>query len=231
MSFDLIIWDCDGCLVDSEVIACEAIAEYFGELGYPLSVEDAIARFVGRNDRDTLAEIEKETGRPFTKLFSKDVYKKKVFEMFEASLKPIAGVAEALERLGGARCIASGSSISRIKYTLELTDLASFFDAQQIFSAAAEDLGPNEPRILGKPAPDIFLHAAERMGFSPAQCLVIEDSAHGIEGAKAAGMAVFAYTGASHATSAWVERLQLAEPHALFKDMRELPGLVARVNQ
>ncbi len=227
MPFDLIIWDCDGCLVDSEVLACEALADYLGELGYFLSVEAVMDRFIGKNDRDTIAEIEQETGKPYTKLFSYHVYRQKVFSLFEKALAPISGVADAIGSIGGSRCIASGSSLPRVFRSLELTGLSSFFAQDQIFSTAAEDLRPDEPKITGKPAPDVFLYAAMKMRVAPEKCLVIEDSAHGIAGGLAAGMTVFAFTGGSHIRPRTIEAIKAANPHKIFSDMRNLPSLTA----
>jgi len=226
MGFDLIIWDFDGCLVDSEIIACGMEGAYFTELGYPVSTQEAIDRFAGRTSKDALLEIERETGKSFLDRFSFDVFRQRVFDAFEASLRPIDGAAEMLEKMGQPRCIASGSAVTRIQKCLALTKLDMFFNPDHIFSTAAEEVGPREPKIAGKPAPDIFLLAASRLNVAPEKCLVIEDSVPGIRAAKAAGMTVFGFTGGSHVTPPWVERLRAEAPDSLFADMRELPDLV-----
>ncbi|HBM91153.1 MAG TPA: hydrolase [Rhodospirillaceae bacterium] len=219
MSFDLIIWDCDGCLVDSEVLACGVVAQQLTEIGYPITLESYIARFAGHTMDFVLPVISEETGKDFVSLFS---YKKKdaaCFDAFAESLQPTRGVKEALSLLKQPMCVASGSGIERNVMALKKCEILSFFE-ERIFSSWQV----KNP----KPAPDVFLYAAEQMNVSPDQCLVIEDSVVGITAAKAAGMTVFGYMGGSHVSPAWRERAEKAGPHLLFDDMQELPELVTR---
>jgi HAD superfamily hydrolase (TIGR01509 family) len=138
---------------------------------------------------------------------------------FREELKPIPGVKEMLPRLGLPCCVASSGTLDRIRYALEVTELLGLLEPH-LFSAAMV--------VRGKPAPDLFLHAASRMGAIPQKCLVVEDSPAGIEAARAAGMRVFAFTGGSHAGNpALKARLASSEPDFIFADMLQLPDLIA----
>jgi HAD superfamily hydrolase (TIGR01509 family) len=140
-------------------------------------------------------------------------------ERFRRELKPIPGIRTALEKLSGPRCIASSSKPERIRLSLSITGLLDQFEPH-IYSATMVE--------RGKPAPDLFLHAARDMGVQPDECLVIEDSPAGVEAANAAGMRVFGFTGGSHALAGGLAAaLALLEPDAVFDDMRLLPSLVA----
>ncbi|MFA6279195.1 MAG: HAD family hydrolase [Bdellovibrionales bacterium] len=217
MSPDLIIWDCDGCLVDSEVLACAVAAECLTAIGYPLTGQDYVTRFAGQTMAATLAALEAETGRSFAERFSLDSFRQKVLDLFETALKPTPYVAEVLPLLDVPMCIASGSSLKRNARALTLTGLDAHFDEGTLFSA--------EQVARSKPAPDVFLFAAERMKASPEKCLVIEDSVTGITAAKAAGMPVFAYLGGSHVNAAWRQRVEAVQPTSMFDDMRQLPEM------
>lgn len=225
MSFDLIIWDCDGCLVDSEAEACATAAAYISSLGYPLSTREYIDRFAGRSLGSALAEIAREMDDPIDKKFDYEAYRRELWNTFRLRLRAVDGVADILPEMNGPRCIASGSSAQRVRFSLEVTGLTSLLDAP-IFSTAVEDRDPNEPPIPGKPAPDIFVLAAETMKAEPARTLVIEDSPAGIMGGRAAGMKVFAFLGGSHVTESWRERVKTAQPDLTFDNMLQLPDLV-----
>jgi HAD superfamily hydrolase (TIGR01509 family) len=212
--FDLIIFDCDGVLVDSERLSIRIDALFLDRLGWPMTEQEVIDRFVGRSDADMLADIEAHIGGPI----STDVHREfdRVYrETFEAELKPVDGIVEALDEIAAAGiriCVASSGGHAKIRRSLELTGLTRYFD-DRIFSSA--DV------VHGKPAPDLFLHAADRMGASPARCAVVEDSAFGVEAAIAAGMLAFAYAGGVTTAD------RLARPGVVvFDGMRELPALL-----
>jgi HAD superfamily hydrolase (TIGR01509 family) len=216
--FELLIFDCDGVLVDSEVIVCRVEVQAFAEIGYSIELERFMERFIGKAARDSRAIIEAELGRPLPSDFGAETARR-VAEAFARELKPVDGVSEALARLSNRKCVASSSLPDRLAYTLGLTGLAEWFGAA-IFSAAMV--------ARGKPAPDLFLHAAEQMRTAPSRCLVIEDSAPGIIAAKAAGMIAFGFAGAAHCRPGHAEGLTTAGADLVFNEMRALPELVAK---
>jgi HAD superfamily hydrolase (TIGR01509 family) len=209
--FDLVIFDCDGVLVDSERIAVRVDAVVLARLGWELSEAEIIERFMGRSEAYMVGEIEAALGRPLPVDWDAEfvpLYR----EALEAELEPVDGVVEALDAIATPTCVASSSTHERLRFTLGLTGLLERFDGR-IFSAA--DVAN------GKPAPDLFLHAAATLDADPSRCAVVEDSRYGVEAARAAGMRAFGFAGGL--TSA--ERL--AGPGTVvFGDMRELPGLL-----
>ena len=208
---ELVIFDCDGVLIDSERLSVKVDVVVLRELGWPLSEEEVIERFVGRSDRDTQAAIEAHLGRKLPAGWDKR-YKPLYEQAFAAELAPVAGVLEALERITRPCCIASSGTHEYLRYALGLTGLYERF-AGRIFSA--------EEVTSGKPAPDLFLHAAERMGVLPTDCVVVEDSRPGVEAARAAGMGVLAFAGGLSPA-----RLLDGPNTIVFEDMRELPRLL-----
>jgi HAD superfamily hydrolase (TIGR01509 family) len=208
-----VIFDCDGVLIDSERLAVKVDVQVLRELGWPLTEEDVIQRFVGRSDRDTQLAIEAHLGRKLPVGWEKQ-FKPVYDRVFAAELAPVDGVIEALDQIALPACVASSGTHDYLRQMLGLTGLYERF-AGRIFSA---DDVPN-----GKPAPDIFLYAAERMAAKPAACVVVEDSRAGVQAARAAGMRVLAFAGGL--TSAGL----LEGPNTIvFDDMRQLPGLVAQ---
>ncbi len=216
----LIIFDCDGVLVDSEVIAAHAVAQALAEIGHVVAAEVIGERFTGLSNNDMYAILEAEMGRPLPASFNDDM-ERLAEARFERELAAMAGLEAILPRLSEALCVASSSAPDRLAYKLRHTDLLRWF-APNVFSTALV--------ARGKPAPDIYLHAAARMGHAPAHCLVIEDSAPGILGAKAAGMTVFGFVGGSHCRDGHDARLAEAGADLIFSDMRELPALIAQRN-
>jgi HAD superfamily hydrolase (TIGR01509 family) len=210
-SIELVIFDCDGVLIDSERIAIDVDVLVLRELGWPLSKAEVIERFVGRSDSDTQAVIEAHLGRELPAGWGEEV-EQRYRRAFAAELTPVQGILEALDQIELPTCVASSGTHDHLRYTLGLTGLYDRF-AGRIFSA--EDV-PN-----GKPAPDLFLHAAERMGAEPAGCVVVEDSRAGVQAARAAGMRALAFAGG-------LSPAQLLEgPDTIvFVDMRELPDLL-----
>jgi HAD superfamily hydrolase (TIGR01509 family) len=213
---DLIIFDCDGVLIDSELIACEVDAACLSEIGWPHTVEDILERYVGRSAAAMLADIEARTGRRLPDGFP-EMLRRRLAAAFETDLTAIPGVEDVLDRLSCRFCIASSSAPERLRHSLTLVGLYDRF-APDIFSAA-------EVR-RGKPAPDLFLHAAARIGVPPSRCLVIEDSLAGVEAAGAAGMTVFGFTGGGHCRQGHAERLRQAGASTIFAEMTELVRLI-----
>lgn len=207
----LVIFDCDGVLVDSERIAVRIDAEVLAELGWPLGEDEIVERFVGRSHEFMVGEIEAHLGRPLPPDWE-DPFVERYRRAFEVELAPVEGVTEALDAISIPTCVASSGSPDKIARSLRLVGLYERF-AGRIFSAA--DVA------TGKPAPDLFLHAAERLEADPAACAVVEDSAFGIAAARAAGMRAFGYAGGLTPAE------RLAGPDTVvFDDMRELPRLL-----
>jgi HAD superfamily hydrolase (TIGR01509 family) len=208
---DLVIFDCDGVLVDSERLGVKVDAAALRELGWPLSEAEVIERFVGRSNRDNYAAIEAHLGRKLPAGWGEQV-EARYRQAFADELTPVDGVVEALDRITLPTCVASGATHAHLRYTLGLTGLYERF-AGRIFSV--EDVAN------GKPAPDLFLLAAERMDAAPAGCVVVEDSRAGVEAARAAGMRVLAYAGGLFPAEV------LDGPNTVvFDGMRELPALL-----
>ena len=217
--FDLVIFDCDGVLVDSEVISCRAHAETLTRHGYPITPDQVFDRFLGRSMRKATLEIEAELGRPLPEDFQTQVYAE-IFRLFAASLEATPHIDEALAAIMMPVCVASSGPPEKISTSLNHVGLYDRF-APHIFSAVQV--------TNGKPAPDLFLFAAEQMKTAPARCVVIEDSVAGVTGALAAGMVVFGYHGGSHCRPDTAETLRAAGAAVTFDDMRQLPDLIGRI--
>lgn len=220
-NFDLVIFDCDGVLVDSEVISCRVHAEALTLHGYPITTEQVGARFMGRSALDAHAEIGRELGRVLPDDFE-ELRKAAILNALATSLEPIPHIHVALDAITLPICVASSGFPAKIKQSLTSTHLHARF-APHIFSASQV--------ARGKPAPDLFLFAAEQMKASPGRCLVIEDSLPGITGALAAGMTVLGFHGGSHCRPGYGATLHAAGAVATFDDMRQLPGLIGQIGQ
>lgn len=213
MRYDLIIFDNDGVLVDSEPISNRHLAAYLTELGIETSYEDSLRDYMGSAMHRVHDLVLERTGQRLPADFD-DVFHARVFAAFERELGPVPGAAEVLEKLasdGVPYCVASSGSHERIRVGHRTTGLDRWFREERIFSS--QDVGK------GKPAPDLFLYAAERMGVAPGRCAVVEDSPLGVQAAVAAGMDVYGFTAMTPA-----ERLGGATQ--LFADMGELPDLL-----
>ncbi|MGW7242829.1 HAD family hydrolase [Streptomyces sp. NPDC054804] len=213
MRYDLVIFDNDGVLVDSEPISNRLLAAYLTELGHPTSYEDSIRDYMGSAMHRVHELVQERTGQRLPDNFD-DVFHARVFAAFEAELKPVAGAAELLERLAADKvpyCVASSGSHERIRVGHRTTGLDRWFDESRVFSS--QDVG------RGKPAPDLFLYAAERMGVAPERCAVVEDSPLGVRAAVAAGMDVYGYTAMTPA-----DRLHGATQ--LFSNLGQLADLL-----
>ncbi|MFH9663302.1 HAD family hydrolase [Streptomyces sp. NPDC017248] len=214
MRYDLVIFDNDGVLVDSEPISNRLLAAYLTELGHPTSYEDSLRDYMGSAMHRVHDLVLERTGRRLPADFD-EVFHTRVFAAFERELRPVPGASGVLEKLaadGVPYCVASSGSHERIRVGHRTTGLDRWFTDERIFSA--EDVG------RGKPAPDLFLYAAGRMGVAPERCVVVEDSPLGVQAAVAAGMDVYGFT-------AMTPPDRLAAAGHLFSDLGELPGLLA----
>ncbi|MBT2384392.1 HAD family phosphatase [Streptomyces sp. ISL-11] len=213
MRYDLVIFDNDGVLVDSEPIANTILAAYLSELGHPTTYDDSLRDYMGAAVHHVHDLVRERTGRQLPHDFDETLHAR-TFASFERELQPIKGASNVLETLvtaGVPYCVASSGSHERIRVGHRRTGLDEWFEEEWIFSS--EDVG------RGKPAPDLFLHAARTMGVEPARCVVVEDSPRGVQAAVAAGMDVYGYTAMTPG-----DRLPGATGH--FTDMTELPHLL-----
>jgi HAD superfamily hydrolase (TIGR01509 family) len=207
--FDLVIFDCDGVLIDSERLAVRTEAAILEALGWPLSEAEITARFVGRSASYMQAAIESQIGRSIDWVAE---FEAKYREVFARELAPVPGVVAALDAITVPTCVASSSTHEMLAFSLGLVNLYQRFGGR-IFSAQDVE--------RGKPAPDLFLHAAAALGAEPGRCAVIEDSVSGVTAGLTAGMSVFAYAGG----------ITPAEDHArngvvVFSEMLDLPRLL-----
>ena len=211
--FDLVIFDCDGVLVDSERLSIRLDVELLATLGWPMAEEEVVERWVGRTEAAMRAEIEEHLGRSVETEW--DAFGERYVRAFADELEPVDGVADAVDAVqaaGVATCVASSGGMEKIRRNLAKTGLLGRFDGR-LFSA--DDVEH------GKPAPDLFLHAAAAMGVAPGRTAVVEDSVHGVVAGVAAEMAVFAYAGGVTPAS------RLARPGVtVFDSMADLPELL-----
>jgi HAD superfamily hydrolase (TIGR01509 family) len=212
----LVIFDCDGVLIDSETIACRVDAECFAEIGFPVTFEDVRERYVGTTWRTMFADVEARHGRELPVDFI-EVIRARTAAAFETELKATQGIEQVLDALTLMKCIASSSGHDRLLHSLTLTGLWDRF-APHIFSAMQV--------AKGKPAPDLFLFAAAQMGVAPEQCVVIEDSLAGVRAARAAGMRVIGFCGGGHCPPEHAARLREAGASATVAAM---PDLMAHI--
>jgi len=220
MNLPLIIFDCDGVLVDSEPISIAVLREVIAGAGHEIDEATAYRLFLGRS-MTTISETLAETfGLAITDRHLQEI-RRQLFARFRAELKPVVGIREALVALPNRRCVASSSKPERIRLSLEITGLLDLA-GPNIYSATMVR--------RGKPAPDLFLHAAREMAAEPTDCIVVEDSPAGIEAAKAAGMRVIAFAGGSHAAAGGLRKaFRVLDPDLVFDDMRRLPALLAEM--
>ncbi|TRV73900.1 HAD family hydrolase [Streptomyces sp. 130] len=214
MRYELVIFDNDGVLVDSEPISNTILAGYLTELGHPTSYEESLRDYMGSAVHRVHDLVQERTGTELPEDFDVTLHSR-VFAAFEEELEPVPGIDDLLGKLvaeGVPYCVASSSSHQRIRVSHRKTGLDQWFEEEWIFSA--EDVG------RGKPAPDLFLLAAERMGVAPERCVVIEDSPLGVEAARAAGMDVYGFTSMMPAD-------RLTGVTGYFSDMSQLPELLA----
>jgi HAD superfamily hydrolase (TIGR01509 family) len=213
MRYDLVIFDNDGVLVDSEPISNTILAAYLTELGHPTSYEESIRDYMGSAMHRIHELVQERSGQRLPEDFD-DVFHGRVFAAFERELQPVQGAVELLEKLAADEvpyCVASSGSHERIRVGHRKTGLDRWFDEGRVFSS--QDVG------RGKPAPDLFLYAAERMGVAPERCVVVEDSPLGVRAANAAGMDVYGFTAMTPAA-------KLTGATQLFSELGELADLL-----
>jgi HAD superfamily hydrolase (TIGR01509 family) len=218
---DPVIFDCDGVLVDSEVIFARVLGECLSEAGFPATQADALMLGFGKN-RDTLtAAVEARYGGTLPEGFFEAMRARSAL-VLERELKPMPGVIELLTALPRARCVASNGHLQRVRQRLALTGLLGFFEPH-VFSAIQV--------ATGKPAPDLFLLAADRLGAPPASCTVVEDSLVGVSAAVAAGMPVVGFCGGSHCSEGHARELITAGCSQVFADMGDLAAFLCMPKQ
>jgi HAD superfamily hydrolase (TIGR01509 family) len=218
---DLVVFDCDGVLVDSEPIFNRAHADILSQCGYPITAQSVGDRFCGISDAEMLAAIEREWGQPLP-----PDYKERVARLIDAAcvaaLTSFPGLAEALDRLSARICVASSSTPERIRKSLGLVGLLDRFEPH-IFSAVMV--------ARGKPAPDLFLYAARALRTEPARCVVIEDSIPGVRAAVSAGMDVIGFCGGSHCPAGHGEVLRRHGAALAIANYRDLPPAIAALSR
>ncbi|MDP7641485.1 MAG: HAD family phosphatase [Alphaproteobacteria bacterium] len=221
MNNSLIIFDCDGVLVDSEPLAARVLAEAVSKLGIAMDSEEAEKVFLGCSMEMVVEIVEVRLGRPVEADFTARFLDRLHVEMGR-DLAAIAGVGEAIEKIQALEniaglCVASNGEAETVAISLEAVGLAQFF-SRHLFTARAAG--------RAKPHPDLFLHAAGEMDFAPANCIVVEDSLHGVNGAVAAGMRVFGYAPSADPDGLRDHTLSVAGAK-MFTNMDQLPGLIA----
>ena len=211
---ELVIFDCDGVLVDSEVLSCQCLVDIFRRHGLDIALGEVFDRFLGRSAAVHETYFAEASGKPLPPGFRAE-YRAHVMEAFRTGLRPMPHVEEVLQQLDRPYCLASSSGMERIALTLSVTGLTPYFDGRMFDSAMV---------TRGKPAPDLFLLAADRMSVPPRRTLVIEDTVAGIEAGKAAGMTVWGFTGGSHyAGEESGRRLTEAGADRVLASMAEFP--------
>jgi beta-phosphoglucomutase-like phosphatase (HAD superfamily) len=221
MAVDALIFDFDGVIADSEIVANLVLAETVSALGLPTTVDEALDRYMGRRWPELVALIAAGLGRDLPQGFGDDL-KAATLARFRTDLREVAGAGAFIRGWGRGcgtkRAIASSSSADRLALCLELLGLADAF-GPHVFSA---DLVPR-----GKPHPDIYLHAADRLGVAPERCVVIEDSPSGVRAGVAAGMIVIGFCGGAHIRPGHAERLAEAGAVRIARRWAEMPALFA----
>jgi HAD superfamily hydrolase (TIGR01509 family) len=215
--FDLLILDCDGVLVDSELLASRTGSDCLATCGIDLPAVEIRHRYTGVSFPTWTADVQQRYGVRLPDDFA-DVFAARLRQRFELELQPVPGIVELLDTLPQRRCVASGSSPERLQHSLTLTGLHGRL-APHIYSVAHVS--------RGKPAPDLFLHAAAQMGVQPSACVVVEDSVAGIQAARAAGMRAIGFCGGSHCDAGHAGRLLDSGAHVTCLTAPELGLLLA----
>lgn len=212
MKTELVIFDCDGVLIDSEVISARMLIAELKGYGVDMDMTFVSRHFLGRSYPAVLKEVRERWGVALPERFEAD-YRARLLAAFEQDLRPMPGVKGVIGALGLPYCLATSSSPERLRRSLDITGLTPLFDG---VSFTASEV------TRGKPAPDLFLHAAARMGADPAGCLVIEDSLNGVRAGLAAGMEVWRFTGGSHLAGLDLTPPEDAVPRASFAVLTDL---------
>ena len=221
MPDNLLIFDCDGVLVDSEPLSLGLLIDYCAQYGLALDMPQACDAFLGKPVADSASEARRmfDVNVPDVDL---EMFQREILTKFKAELKPTSGVANALAKLQMPKCVASSSNPERIQTSLLLTGLADFFDGKLFSTDMVE---------RGKPHPDVFLHAAKEMGFTSSNSIVIEDSPAGLQAAQAANMKTVAYTGGLHAPHAnLAAKLETFSPDIMINDMAQLGDAITKLS-
>jgi HAD superfamily hydrolase (TIGR01509 family) len=217
----LIIFDFDGVIADSEVLANTVQAAILNEHGLAISLEDSLSRFVGKRDADVRAAVEAELGRPLPETFLGE-FERRTLAALQADLQPVAGVVQFIADFARhAHCIASSSTPAKLALSLKKLGLAEHF-GPNVFSATMV--------ARGKPDPDIFLLAATRMKAHPDQCIVLEDSVSGVRAGRAAGMTTIGLLAGSHIRPGYGDALKAAGAHHVVADYAEATALLHRLD-
>lgn len=222
-SIDLVIFDCDGVLVDSEIIAARVEAELLTKAGYPIEADEIARLYSGLTFKEIMLRIERESQQLFQASLIDEV-EKLIDRRLASEVRAIDGAHEAVATVPAKRCICSNSSSERLRATLVRTRLAPFFEGT-VFSSL------DTPSGRPKPAPDVFLHAAEVMGADPGRTFVVEDSVHGVAGARAAGMRVIGFTGASHSHPGHADLLTEAGTETVIRRWADFAAVLAALSQ
>jgi HAD superfamily hydrolase (TIGR01509 family) len=213
---ELVIFDCDGVLVDSELIACQSVAMCLNDADLHMPLDEVIQSYMGVSTQTMMDDLTQRFGRCLPVNFA-DVLQRRTREAFDSNLKAMDGAAQILQSIQFRICVASSSSPERILHSLEITGLLEFFNGN-IFSAT--QVG------RGKPAPDLFLFTARQMSVPAKDCVVVEDSIPGVQAGCAAGMRVLGFTGGSHCRPGHGYSLREAGAMETFNTMLRLPTLL-----
>lgn len=215
--YDLVIFDCDGVLIDSEFLACRIDAEELTRLGYPITMEEVVLRFAGLSAGSMRIAVEADWGQRLPDDFD-DVLQAKIKDGYRRELRAIAGIDALLAGLAQPFCVASSSQPEKLRLGLELADLWRRFDPYVFSASMVKD---------GKPAPDLFLLAASAMGHAPHRCIVVEDSLAGVTAGIAAGMQVIGFTAGRHCGPDHGERLRTAGATFLAQTTEEIAAILS----
>ena len=218
MTADLLVFDCDGVLVDSEALVMEVEAQMLTDAGFPLTTDEIAEHYVGLSYESMMADLGRRHGRPVPADLSRAVQQAAI-DRFPDHLRPVPGMPDLLAGSDRPRCVASSSDLDRIELSLRVTGLAPLFSDHTIFSAQMVE--------RGKPAPDLFELAAATLGFEAGACLVIEDSTAGVEAARAAGMEVVGLVAGGHARPQLGQRLLDAGAARIFERSADLADFLA----
>lgn len=216
MTPDLIIFDCDGVLIDSEIIACTVDTEALNQIGYTISLDEVVRRFAGVPVPEVYAEIERDLGRPLPEDFARRT-EERVLQSYRTELKAIPGAGDVIGKLRWPYCVASSSKASKLGLGLIESGLFDFF-YPHIYSVDLVE--------KGKPSPDIFYYAAKQMGVEAERCVVVEDSLAGVTAARRAGMRVLGFTGGSHCQGNHSGALRGAGAEVVFDQLDLLERIV-----